>query len=74
MVKFIADVDCVHCGVNGVEFGSFKHPYCEKCWNKIWLGFDNVYEYWLDFHNCKRGIRFYKEWLRCRSKDDGSVY
>lgn len=38
---------CVKCGthINGIE-GSLKHPYCKKCFKKI---FNNNYDKYFDF-------------------------
>lgn len=52
---------CVNCGERGATEGSFKHPYCIDCWNKLWKGREEEYDKWLNCHNTVSGMLWYKK-------------
>lgn len=41
------DCSCVECGKLATK-GSFKHPYCAKCFKEVWDNDYNKYFTWLE--------------------------
>lgn len=38
---------CVKCGESNATKGSMKHPYCKKCFKKVWNNDYDAYAKWL---------------------------
>ena len=54
---------CVECDEPANE-GSMQHPYCEKCFQKVWHGDYDLYAEWLKTgHACCLSPRTWR-WLR----------
>ena len=48
---------CVKCGNEAIK-GSMKHPYCKKCFKKVWNNKYNKYFEWLKktYYTFPKGI------------------